>query len=375
MDTTHVVRDDWPCVLAMLPPDIEQSAAAMGALVRRRQIKSASDLLRLALCYGLCDFSLVQTAAWAALAGVGELCGVAVFKRLCKAEQWLGHILVQCLQMRGMTTNVPPARVLVLDATVICGPRSKGTDWRVHLGLDLDRQQISTLELTGPREGETLLRHEIAAGQIVLADRGYGHREGVANVLKGGGHVVVRIASGNFPLESPEGAPIAIPDLFEGLRVTQVGDWPVQFKSRDGVWPMRLVAVRKARPSAIKEQARLGHEAKRKGRQPDDRSLRAAHFIILLTDLPAADVSAAQVAELYRLRWQVELYFKRLKSILQLDHLRSQKPALSRAYLCAKLIGALMIDQLWGEADTFSPWGYALAGSRYQPMASDGPAV
>jgi hypothetical protein len=215
--------------------------------------------------------------------------------------------------------------------------------------------------LTGPEGGETFARHQFAEGQIVLADRGYGHRRGVAGLLAQGAHVVVRIASSNFPLETPEGARVAIPDILEGLQVMQVGDWPVQFRTPDGVWPMRLVAVRKTQACAEVEQGRLRHEAKRKGRQPDERSLRAAHFVILLTDLPASEMSAEQVAQLYCLRWQVEICFKRLKGILQLDHLRAQKPRLAKAYLYAKLLAALIIDQMYGDAIAFSPWGYAIA--------------
>jgi len=346
METTSVVNDDWPCVLAMLPQDLDESAAAMGALVRRREVKSASDLVRLALHYAVSDLSLMRTAAWACECGIADLSNVALYKRLCRAADWLGHLVVQCLRLRGAAGDVPPAKLLVVDATVISAPGSTGTDWRVHVGLDLERQQISTVELTGPKGGESLLRYEVSPGQIVLADRGYGHREGVASVLGVGGHVVVRIACNNSPLEWPDGSTVAIPDILEGLEVLQVKEWSVQFRTRDGVWPMRLVAVRKTHAAAEKEQKRLLHEAQRKGRKPDPRSLRAAHFIMLLTDLPATQASAAQVAALYRLRWQIEIYFKRLKSILHIDHLRAQKPALARAYLYAKLLAALIIDQL-----------------------------
>lgn len=371
MDTDPVVQDEWPCVLAILPSDVDETAAAMGALQRRRQIKSAGDLLRVALHYALCDLSLAQTAVWASMAGIAQLSAVALYKRLCNAEAWLGHLVFQLLQRRAGLRQVPTVPVLLLDATVISGPRSKGTDWRVHLAMDLQHQRISSVELTGPEGGETFARHQFSEGQIVLADRGYGHRNGVAGLLGQGAHVVVRIASSNFPLETPDGEKVAIPDIFEGLQVLQVGDWPVQFRTSEGVWPMRLVALRKTQAAAQIEQDRLGHEAKRKSRQPDERSLRAAHYVILLTDLPASQLSAEQVAELYRLRWQVEICFKRLKGILQLDHLRAQKPRLARAYLYAKLIAALIIDQMHEDAVSFSPWGYAIAAGPTQPMESN----
>jgi hypothetical protein len=63
MDTTALLEDEWEYMLNMLPSDLEQTAAEKLALVRRREIGSAGDLLRLALCYGLCYWRLQQTAA------------------------------------------------------------------------------------------------------------------------------------------------------------------------------------------------------------------------------------------------------------------------------------------------------------------------
>lgn len=370
MKTPEIIGDEWECVLSLLPADLERSAAAKLALVRRREIKSASDLLRMALCYALCDFSLSQTAAWAALVGIGQLSNVAVFKRLCRAESWLGHLVMQWLQEHGLAANVPAASVRVLDATVICGPGSKGTDWRVHLGVDLQQLRITTVELTGPEGGETLVRHEIPPGQIALADRGYAHREGVATVLRNGAHVVLRIPSHNFPLETRRGESLDFPACLDILKVGEVGDWPVQFHAAKRPWPVRLIALRKTQTAAEQEQARLRHEAKRKGREPDPTSLKAAHFVSVITDLPATELPAVQALELYRLRWQIEMFFKRLKSILHLNQLRAKQPELSRSYLYAKLLGALIIDELCQQALAFFPWGYPISTARDQPLAT-----
>ena len=66
----------------MLPADLEKSAREWGVLQRRREIKSADDLIRVALLYGFCDDSLRQTALHAALAGVANMSDVAVLDRL-----------------------------------------------------------------------------------------------------------------------------------------------------------------------------------------------------------------------------------------------------------------------------------------------------
>ena len=72
-------------------------------------------------------------------------------------------------------------------------------------------------------------------------------------------------------------------------------------------------------------------------------TVQATGYLMLVTSLPAA-VPASEVLEAYRLRWQVELAFKRLKSLLGLDRLPAKSAALARSWLLAHLIVALLIE-------------------------------
>jgi hypothetical protein len=369
MDTTAIVEDEWQYVLNMMPADLEESAVEKLALRRRREITSASDLLRLALCYGLCDFSLRQVAAWASVIGLGNMSDVAVYKRLRQASDWLGHVVVRWLQKHGLSTNVPKMAVRVVDATSISGPGSRGTDWRLHLGLDLAQLRIRTVELTDAHEGESLQRHTVVPGEIVVADAGYGHRTGVAGVIDSGGHVVVRINWQNFPLETRGGGPLDTVTCLETLGPGELGDWQVQFRIKQQVYPVRLVAVRTSREAARRARKRLRRAAARKGRKVDPRSLRAAKFAYVITDMSGKMLPTAEALELYRLRWQIEIAFKRLKRILRLGDLRAKDERLARAYLYAKLLAALILDELCRAAETFSPWGYPLLPPAREPLA------
>lgn len=360
MDNTELVGTQWQYVLDMLPSDLEESARAKLAIQRRRDVGSAADLLRLALAYSVCDFSLRKAAAWAALVGIGELSAPAVGNRLARASDWLGHLVFQMLREHGLTGRTAPMSVRVIDATVISRPGSKGTDWRIHLGLDLEQERITSIELTGPEGGETLLRHDVPAGQVILADRGYGHRPGIAHALNSGDHVVVRATWQNLPLQTLAGQAVDFGVCASTLSADEIGDWSLQFEHEGTTHPVRLIAMRKSAAAAEKESQRLRTEARRKQRSPDPRSLAAAHFIYLVTDLPVERLDASQVLELYRLRWQIEIAFKRLKSLLDLDHLRAKRPQTAAAYLYGKLLGALLLDELYAWAESFFPWGFPL---------------
>jgi len=370
MENKALLENEWQYVLNMMPADLEESAVAKLALRRRREIGSASGLLRLALAYGVCDMSLRQTAAWAELIGLGRLSDVAVLKRLKGASEWLGHLILRWLEERGLTTRVPPVPVRIVDASVICRPGSTGTDWRLHLGLDLASQRISTVELTGAEGGETLLRQPIEPGQIILGDRGYAQRGGAASVLDAGGHLVLRLNWQNFPLQGRAGGRLDLVTCLEILKPGEIGDWEVQFEHQGQLYPIRLVALRKSQAAAQKEQERIRKQARGKKRRPDQRSLRAAKFTYIITDLPKQQLPTAEALELYRLRWQIEITFKRLKGILHFDHLRAKDPDLARSYLCAKILGALIMDEMCNEALSFFPWGYPLFPRAVEHLAS-----
>jgi hypothetical protein len=84
----------WPDLVAAISTviDLEATARTSGALVRRRGIRSAATLLRLALAYGPGGLSLRAAAAWAGASGLADLSDTAVMKRLRKAADWLGEI-------------------------------------------------------------------------------------------------------------------------------------------------------------------------------------------------------------------------------------------------------------------------------------------
>lgn len=370
MDTTTIVADNWVYVRNLLPTDLDKSAAEKLALQRRREISCAEDLLRLCLAYGLCDMSLRQAAAWAEAVGIARLESVSLRKRLMNCADWLGHLIVDWMRQRGLATGFPAGRVRLVDATALCEPGSRTTDWRLHLGLDLEPLRISSVDLTGSEHGETFDRHSFERGEIVLGDRGYGHRRGVASVLEQGAHVLVRIGWRNFPLLSAVDAPLDLMACLDILDAGEIGDWQVAFEHQRQRYPMRLVAIRKSDEATEKERTRIRREAARKQKDPYPNSLKAAGFIFMVTDLPADVLPAVEALELYRLRWQVEIAFKQLKSVLEIDNIRAHDPQMVRTYLYANILGALIIDELRHTALDFFPWGYPLRPQAGQPMAA-----
>src|SRR6266545_3174573 len=111
-------------------------------------------------------------------------------------------------------------------------------------------------------------------------------------------------------------------------------------------------------------------DAGKRGKQPDPRSLEAAKYILLLTSLPAATFPPADILALYRFRWQIELAFKRFKSLAGLDMLPAKKPELARAWIYARLIVAIIAEQIAGQVPDSPPSGFGKTTSKSLALAS-----
>ena len=104
----------------------------------------------------------------------------------------------------------------------------------------------------------------------------------------------------------------------------------------------------------------LRRQASKKGTQLQPQTLEFAKYVILFTTFPIEAFPAASVLEWYRTRWQVELVFKRFKSLAQLGHLPKRDDESAKAWLYGKFLVALLVEKLIRHASAISPWGYHL---------------
>lgn len=358
-----LLEASWESILSLLPPvpELDRMARETGAVQRFRKIKNAGELLRILLSYGFCDQSLRSTSAWSKVNGTANISDVAVLQQLRKSEAWLERLIAHVLESRSGpgTTVLKGLSLRIVDATAICVPGSTTTDYRVHLAYHPQTCRIQSAELTDGTGGERLTRFDAKPGELYIADRAYAHRKGFAWVLNAGAHFIVRMNWHLAQLQQRDGSPF---DLFSALRQLPAQgcqEFEVMTEPDDAngipALPGRLVAMRKSPEAAAKARKKAQHEASRKSREINPLTLEACDYIFVLTSLPADMLSADGVLQLYRLRWQVELEFKRLKSLLNLDNVRAKEPAVVKAYLLAKLLGALLIEELL----SFSPLSVA----------------
>jgi len=345
-------EQEWSYVLTLLPPDLEDTALQSQALRRCRKVPDAAALLRMALAYAVSDLSLKDVAAWAQALGVAEITGPGLFYRLREAEAWLERVLAQTLQSQVPEEKGQPRRVRIVDATVITGPGATGTEWRAHVLLDPNSGGFRAVELTDARGGEEYGRHPLQPGEIILGDRAYATARGLWAVQAAGGWVVARLNPHSIRVCDGERKLIRLLDREE--QVPSVGG--IEFNIDVPIPPERRSKSHKTW-SLDRAQAWVAARAIA-GRT------RRGEVIWILTTLPAAQAAPAELLQLYRLRWQIELFFKRLKSLLHFDTLPSRQGPTARSWMLSRLLAAALAQKLAQPSGPLSPWGYEVQTER-----------
>lgn len=338
----------WSSVLSALPSSLDLTALARseGAIKRSRRIGDGETLLRLALWYGPCGLSLRSAAALATGTEIASLSDVALLKRLCGAGDWLEAIVAAVLAERRSEPVVGTRDLVLIDGTVISQPGSKGTDWLLHSRYK-PGHGFCCFALMDGKSAETLEHHAFNPGDIVIGDRAYARGgKGLCHVLDQQADYIVRAGWRSLALRDEHGKNYDLLAQLKHLKPGEMTDLQVAVAVGRKLLPVRLVVQARqddAMPAALQ---RVQRKAQKNGRAGDPRSQEAARYMIIATSLDATSYPSASILALYKMRWQIELAFKRLKSLLNLDRLPAKNPNLARAWLNAHLLLALLIDDM-----------------------------
>jgi len=355
------IGQDWEVVMQMLPAQWEAKAVELGAVRRLRGFASVGSLLRVLLIHLADGCSLRETAVRASAGGLAAVSDVALLKRLrgCGAWfEWMAREMAtgMALPLVG-DTLLAGRRVRLVDGSSVCEPGATGSTWRLHYALNLHTLSCDEVHVSDARVGESLTHFDIRAGDVIMADRGFAKRPGLRHVVQSKGDVVLRANLSNLPLHDRRGRPLEILPLLRTLAIGQAADWPARVQDDIGTIAVRVCAYKKTAAQTLAAQQAIEQEARKKQRNVQPQTLEAAGYVIVVTTL--TEPSAAAIMEFYRRRWQIELAFKRLKSLLQLGHLKKIDKDGARAWLQGKLLVACLIEKLILTAERFSPWGYA----------------
>ena len=337
-----------------MPDGYEDACYETGAIVRKRDVKNPDDLMMLNLFHLMTGCSLVEISTIASLAQIGEISDVAFMKRFKNCNEWFKWIINKTVSEGLIEYNLPKAldkyRILAVDASDVKEKGRSGRIYRLHFALDIKLMHAALYNITTNSVGEKLANFALSKGDLVLGDRAYGSSTGVKHCRDCNADFVLRIRSNGPKMYDEQGNQI---NVLEYISEAEIGDFSCYVKSGSEQLPVRVCYKKKSEEAINASKKRLKKIEHKHQMKLSDEAKAFNEYIVVITSL-GEEISPTEVLDAYRYRWQVELYFKRLKSILDYGELPKKTEDSIFAWLNGKLMIALLIEKMVGRA-TFPP--------------------
>jgi hypothetical protein len=361
MEALKYFNEDWKVLMSFLPQGWTVKARELGALTRTRNIKSVNVLLRILLIHLADGRSLRETSAIAKQGKLASVSDVALLKRMRNCSDWLNWMSKEFLRKvypkQSFNGKLSNYNLKSVDASVITEPGSTGTDWRLHYCIDLQSLKCDQFNITKPNIGESFKNFKVEKKDLFIGDRAYGRLKGLSYIKKEGGDFIVRMKNKAFSI-SRNGKEFNLLEECNKLKYGEYAEFDIKGYSNEGIeMDLRLCVIKKSKTqgeAAIKKAKRGASKGRR---NIGNETLELQRYIIILSSLPK-EISTEEILDTYRYRWQIEIAFKRLKSILGLGHLPKIDEESCKAWLNGKIFVAMLAQAIVDEGQHFSPWGY-----------------
>ena len=347
-----------PQLIPLLPTSYEDECLKLGIIQRQRSIKTPADLMMLSLFHLLNGCTLIEISEVGRLTGIGDFSDVAFMKKFSQCAAWFQQISAKL--MENVVADFPKPeyldnyRVIAFDASDVVEKGRSGRIFRLHYGIEIFSMSSVQYKITGQNVGETLCNYTLCPGDLAIADRIYGTLKGITHCIDNSADYIFRLKSGYFHIYDDQDKPINLLDQFADLEHEKSKDIFGYSKSADGRRvPIRVCVKRKSKEAIEATKKRMARKSSKKQEKISKEAKKFNEYIVVVTSLPL-EVSAEEVLETYRLRWQVECYFKRLKSIIDFGEMPKKREDSILSWLNGKIMAALLIEMLLS-TKSFSP--------------------
>ncbi|MFC2171895.1 IS4 family transposase [Acidobacteriota bacterium] len=185
---------------------------------------------------------------------------------------------------------------------------------------------------------------------LLLIDQGYFKLKTLAAIVEREAFFLTRFFVGTKLKDVLTQAPIDLPKCLSILQGNAC-EMQVSIGEQDGGLSCRLIALRVSEPVANDRRRRLKKGAKKKSRTVSKLHLSLCDWTLLITNVSEQWLPLEMVRALYTLRWQIELLFKQLKSILRVHQSATAKEHRLRCELYGKLIAAVIVHRIHAAAN------------------------
>ena len=350
-------------LLRNMPEGYEDACYTTKAIVRKRDIKDPNDLMMLVLFHLLTGCSLIEVSEISKLAKLGDISDVAFMKRFSNCGDWFKWILTKIQEnTKGIIQYKVPEklkqyRILAVDASDVEEKGKSRRIFRLHFALDIVNMHAALYNITSNSVGEHLRNYDLSKNDLVLADRIYSCISGIEYCIERKCQYIARMRINSFKPYDEQGNSLNLLEMISGKESGEMYVYARKERGEDRgkMIPVRICFKRKTEEALEIAKKKLKRKESKKQISISESAYAFNEYIVLATSLDN-EISVEEILELYRYRWQVELYFKRLKSILDYGEMPKKSDKSIFAWLNGKLMISLLIETLIGKVD-FSPSG------------------
>jgi hypothetical protein len=331
----------------MMGETLEETAKASGAIVRKREVKSAAGLLMALMIYAVTRISFRALAFGAHICEIAGMSDTAWHKKFTACEDWLLHLLSAVVPKHKQIEKPIEGKknIYLLDASIIMQEGKARNQTRVHLLYNLTKGCFGDIKVTDNHEAESFKHFEIERGSIYIGDAGYGKANEYQYIISQGGEAILRITPSQVKLIDKDGKRIDMCKLLEGSR-QDVVDFDCDIEGeKNRRTPVRIIASRLPEEKAETARKRKKRSAQKKQSKIKEETLEYAGWVILATSLKREEYTAGEILTMYRSRWQIELVFKRLKQNCKIIEVRGGSKNYAKVVILVWLLIWVMTER------------------------------
>jgi hypothetical protein len=288
-----------------------------------------------------------------------------------KAEAFLGTCL-QYAMKRGVNDTEPIEtalldpfkRVLIFDssswdvdphlADVLpgSGGGASAANCKLQVGYEYKHGELGFFKIdpgTRPDNAYTVqLPSFLQAGDLALFDQGYFKLETLSQIANKRAFFLTRFLVKTTVRDAKTSDPIDLENVLYGLQEDRY-QFQIIMGGNNGYPEVtcRLICLRVSEQVANERRRKLLKEAHKKGRTPSNKHLALCDWTLLVTNVAETDLPIEMSWRLYSLRWQIELLFKQLKSVLAIHRSETRKNiSRLKCEIYGKLILAVLIHRI-----------------------------
>ena len=275
------------------------------------------------------------------------------------------HVLKQKIgQARAIKTNLlkPFNRVMIVDSSSWdvdpqladifpgSGGSASAANCKLQAFYEYKRGELSFFEITAGTRSDAGYTHQLSdhvqAKDLLLTDLGYFCLETFHDIDAKGAFFLSRFSVGTVLFDARTGCPIELSRMLKSLSGNAYQFSVVMGSKKSTRVSCRLICLRVSEQIANERRRRLRKGAKKKGRTPSQLHLALCDWILMVTNIPESWLPAEMVRPFYSLRWQIELLFKQIKTVLSIDHTNTGNVYRLQCEMYGKLIMAVFIHRI-----------------------------